>query len=164
MPQILRTIFLDKLGYIFLCRRPDKRKEVKNYKKKSNLAISNSFVNDDVYFARNGHLMNNYTNGHVNNGYINGGVDHKKQNGSARGEDHQLRERIKTIVTNENSEVCDKLQQIIDMMDEEVQSKKHSEDWEAMTVVLDRMFYIIFVTSILITVSILLNQPPEIHM
>lgn len=165
MPRVMRLFFLEKLGYVFLCRR--KKKVFKRkYNKGTNLQTSNSFINDDIFFERkvNGYANGGYANGHaLNNNVSNNNSNHiNSKNGSGGSEDMQLRERIKTIVTKENNDVSKKIQNIIDMMNDDLETKQDNKDWEDLTIVLDRMFFILFIITIILTVTILINQAPEI--
>lgn len=155
-----------------------------------NLKSSNSFINDDIFFERkndNGYANGGFANGHANGGFVNGHTlknlhnnlsnnssiansvsnsnsINNKQNGGGRGEDMQLRDRIKKIVNKENSEVSGKLQNIIDMISEEMETKRHNEDWVELTVVLDRFFFMLFVLTILLTVVIVISDAPELNL
>ena len=169
MPYILKKIFLQKLAYVFFCRRPDdvmidKIQNKNSEDKMFNNGYMNSSFNENIIFANNKHVV-------ANNGKIMAG-DHK-QNGTPgyhnlmNNAAPMLRERrvIKVASADEPLyEMSDKLTAIHDLMKEDSNIKKHNSDWEQLTLVLDRLFFLIFLVTIFVSVGSVLGKAPKITM
>ncbi|XP_066915226.1 neuronal acetylcholine receptor subunit alpha-3-like isoform X2 [Clytia hemisphaerica] len=169
MPYIIKKIFLQKLAYVTLCRRPDdvridKIQNENNEDKLFNNGYLNSTFNENIIFANNKHVVT--SNGKIMTG------DHK-QNGNhgyhnlMNNAAPMLRERrvIKVASADEPLyEMSDKLSAIHDIMKDDVSEKKNSSDWEQLTLVLDRFFFAIFFVTIFVSVGAILGKAPKITM
>ena len=166
MPYIVRKIFLQNLVYIVCCRREEDRSIEREHSMREEKVFNNGYVNsnfnDNITYSKNIRggrdpegIPNTDKNPYANLNRQNNDIPNFHTDIIA------LRER-KRFTSTENSEMLKNITDIRDLLHEEVESRKHNGDWEQLTLVLDRIFFIVFVLTIFISVSIILNDAPKI--
>ena len=193
VPYIIKKIFLQYIAYYMCCRRPDdasisKTKNNNNHKSSNknqenklyNNGFMNSTFNDNIIFANNKHITNNTNrldSSIMNGGIGAGGYHNLMGNGNPIMPSREkidnvvhLRDRRRSLkasgVDGDNPlyDMTDTLSAIHELMQDEVNTRKYNEDWVQLTLVLDRVFFLVFVITIFVSVGAVIGEAPKITM
>ena len=194
MPYIVKKIFLQYIAYYTFCRRPDdasisKISNSNNHKSSSknqenklyNNGFMNSTFNDNIIFANNKHITNNTNRleSSIMNGAMGlGGYHNLMGNGNPVLPSREkidnvahLRDRRRSLKAsgadsgdNPLYDMTDTLNAIHELMLDEMNTRKYNEDWVQLTLVLDRVFFLVFVITIFVSVGVVIGEAPKITM
>ena len=160
----------------------NRRSSTKNQENKLyNNGFMNSSFSDNIIFANNKHITNNTKrldaslNG-VGGGH--GGYHNLMANGHSvlptrekidnaihlRDRHRSLKAKGADAGNNPLYDMSDTLSSIHELMQDEVSAKKYNEDWVQLTLVLDRLFFIVFWITIFASVGAVIGKAPKITM